>query len=180
MVDRDGLQQRALYIGEGFEDISEAVRRGTLRMDPNKLLLLVFGYLVCGFLGLLASIILWFIWTDKIDIRGLLSEGNGQASMSRFQLLFFTFVVGVSFFGLVEKTIQFPDMSGGVLTLLGISASTYAVGKGISYSREEGVTTPDERSDALNKKVQGQVAVAQAAATAEAPAVMVNPPPSPQ
>jgi hypothetical protein len=30
--------------------------------------------------------------------------------------------------------------------LLGISASTYAVGKGISYSRPEGVTTPEERA----------------------------------
>ena len=132
-------------------------------------LLLVGGYLVCGFIGLLSLMLLWFIWTDKINICGILSEANGQASMSRFQLLFFTLVVGISFFELVEKNNGFPDMSGGVLTLLGISASTYAVGKGISYSRAEGVTTPEERSDMMDK--QNDAAAAAAA---------VAPPPAPE
>jgi len=105
------------------------------------------GFVVCGFIGLLAATILWYIWTDKIDLSSLLSEANGDASMSRLQLLIFTFVVAVSLFYLVEKRPDgtFPEITQGVLTLLGISASTYAVGKGISYSRDEGVTTPEER-----------------------------------
>jgi hypothetical protein len=151
-------------------------------------LLLVGGYLVCAFIGLLSVILLWFIWIDKINICGILSEANGQASMARFQLLFFTLVVGISFFELVEKNNGFPDMSGGVLTLLGISASTYAVGKGISYSREEGVTSPKERSDALDKKHAAAKVAAVAAASAPAPeqvvvaeqAVIQNAPQAPQ
>ena len=110
----------------------------------------VFDYVVAGFIGILAITILWLIWVGKIDLSGLLNEANGSASMSRFQLLIFTFVVAVSLFYLVEKNkdAKFPDIPSGVLTLLGISASTYAIGKGISYSRDEGVTTPAERKTA--------------------------------
>ncbi|MFY9852580.1 MAG: hypothetical protein WAK26_01725 [Terracidiphilus sp.] len=59
--------------------------------------------------------------------------------MSRFQLLIFTFVIAISLFELVEKRTDgnFPEIPQGVLTLLGISASTYAVGKGISYSQPD-------------------------------------------
>ncbi len=52
------------------------------------------------FVGLLAGIILWKILTGRIDLTKLVSETNGDASMSRFQFLVFTFVdcadVGVS------------------------------------------------------------------------------------
>lgn len=104
------------------------------------------GYGVCLFMGLLCATILWMIWTGKINLSSLLTEANGQASMSRFQLLIFTMIIAISFFILVERGAKFPDIPEGVLTLLGISASTYAVGKGISYSRDEGVTTPAERA----------------------------------
>jgi hypothetical protein len=103
----------------------------------------VCGYIVCLFLAALAVIILWKIHINEIDLSLLLSEANKQASMSRLQLLIFTFVIAISLFMLVEKDGKaFPTVPDGVLTLLGISASTYAVGKGISYSREEGVTPP--------------------------------------
>lgn len=107
----------------------------------------IFEYLVAGFVGILAFTILALIWIGKIDLSHLISEANGSASMSRFQLLVFTFIVAVSLFYLVEKNkdAKFPDIPSGVLTLLGISASTYAVGKGISYSRDEGVTSAVER-----------------------------------
>ena len=110
------------------------------------LMLTICSYGVCLFMGLLCATLLYFIWTDKINLTTLLSEANGTASMSRFQLLVFTLVVAISLFILVERggfPQGFPDIPNGVLTLLGISASTYAVGKGISYSREEGVTTPE-------------------------------------
>ena len=90
--------------------------------------------LACLFLGVLAVIVLWKIVTDKIDLEYLISEDNGHASMARFQLLIFTFVVAISFVKLVEATDKLPDINSGVLTLLGISASTYAVGKGIQMS----------------------------------------------
>jgi len=111
------------------------------------LLMMVCGYGVCIFMGLTCATLLWFIWTDKIDLSRLLAEENGSASMSRFQLLIFTMVIAISLFMLVEKNGALPEIPQGILTLLGISASTYAVGKGISYSRDEGVTTPEERTE---------------------------------
>src|SRR5271169_1145019 len=96
------------------------------------------GFVLCAFLGLLAATIIIWIWQGKIDLSALISEANGQASMSRFQLLIFTFVIAISLFILVEKRNDaLPDVPPGVLTLLGISASTYAVGKGISYSQPQ-------------------------------------------
>ena len=72
--------------------------------------------------------------TGAIDVNLLLSESGGGASMSRFQLLIFTFVIALSFFLLVINSAKFPDIPGGVLTLLGISATTYGVSKGIQAS----------------------------------------------
>jgi hypothetical protein len=111
------------------------------------LMLTICGYGVCFFMGLICVTLLWMIWIGKIDLSTLLTESNGQASMSRFQLLIFTLVIAISLFMLVERGQAFPAIPDGVLTLLGISASTYAVGKAISYSRDEGVTTPEERAD---------------------------------
>ena len=97
----------------------------------------VCGYILCGFLGLMALTIIVYIWQGKIDLSGLLNEANGVASMSRFQLLIFTFVIAMSLFEIAEHGMAFPDIPTGILTLLGISASTYAVGKGISYSQPD-------------------------------------------
>jgi len=82
--------------------------------------------LACLFLAVLGIILLIKIATDKIDLEWLISEDNGHASMSRFQLLIFTFVIAVSFIRLTELKKDFPVVNSGVLTLLGISASTYA------------------------------------------------------
>jgi hypothetical protein len=124
-------------------------------------MLSVCGYIVCGFVGVLALMLLWFIWTDKIDLSRLLSEANGSASLSRLQLLIFTFVIAISLFLLVEKgSGNFPEIPSGVLTLLGISASTYAVGKGISFSREEGVTSHQERMESHARTEKGAQAIA--------------------
>lgn len=101
----------------------------------NSIAMGICGYVICLFLGALAATIIVWIWQGKIDLSALINEANGQASMSRFQLLVFTFVIAISLYEVVEKTTSFPDIPQGVLTLLGISASTYAVGKGISYSQ---------------------------------------------
>jgi hypothetical protein len=54
--------------------------------------------------------------------------------MSRFQLLVFTFVIALSFFLTVVCECKLPDVPANVLALLGISASTYGVSKGIQAS----------------------------------------------
>jgi hypothetical protein len=60
--------------------------------------------------------------------------------MSRFQLLVFTFVIALSLFLMVvaQNGTKFPEIPANVLTLLGISASTYAVSKGIQAGSKNG------------------------------------------
>lgn len=128
------------------------------------------GYVACVFLALLAGSIIYLIWSGKIDLRHLVSEANHEASMSRFQLLIFTFVVAIGMFELIEKNTPpaFPDIPQGVLTLLGISATTYAVGKGISYSQPQTLVpkappTPDDVQRAKDAADSAQAAAATAA-----------------
>jgi hypothetical protein len=114
-------------------------------------LTLVIGYLLCGLVGLLGLAVLWNIYNGTIDLSQLISETNGDASMSRFQFLVFTFVISLSLFLVIVagkcdgkdcsvNKPAFPDsIPAGILTLLGISGSTYAVGKAISYSDPAGV-----------------------------------------
>jgi hypothetical protein len=136
---------------------------------------LVIGYLVCVVIGLFALAILWLIFTDKINLNLLISEKSGEASMSRFQLLIFTFVIGLSFFLIVVSSAGLhsggvaqgaakpglPDVPGGVLALLGISATSYTVSKAIQLA---------------NKPADGN---APAAAAALNPAALQNPPVQP-
>jgi len=131
----------------------------------------VCGFVLCLFIGLLALTILYLIWTRKINLSQLLSEANGDASMSRFQLLIFTFVIAIALFEIVETSMRFPDIPQGVLVLLGISASTYAVGKGISYSQPQvmmqgSVGKAPDGSDVDDAVVAAQAAADQAAAHA--------------
>ena len=99
--------------------------------DPTVKLKLAFEYGMLVLLILFGFMILAAIASGKIDISQLLSEGNGAASMSRFQLLIFTFVIGISFFLVVVCECKLPEVPANVLALLGISASTYGVSKGI-------------------------------------------------
>lgn len=80
------------------------------------------------------------IASGKIDISKLLTEAGGGASMSRFQLLVFTFVIALSLLLIVvNNKSSFPDIPANVLALLGISATTYGVSKGIQASSDGGL-----------------------------------------
>jgi peptidoglycan/LPS O-acetylase OafA/YrhL len=99
-----------------------------------------YGLLVLTFL--FGMVILVDIIRGNIDLKTLLSEDGKGASMSRFQLLIFTFVIALSLFLLVvENGKEFPKIPADILTLLGISASTYAVSKGIQAG-SNGKTPP--------------------------------------
>ena len=114
----------ALWVpGKPMEKLEVAFAYGGL------ILLFLFGFLV---LAAIAG--------GKIDISMLLEEkGTGGASMGRFQLLIFTFVIGLSFFLVVLcKCDSIPDIPTNVLALLGVSATTYGVGKGIQATTKEG------------------------------------------
>jgi len=98
-----------------------------------------------GFLVLIA------IATGRIDISGLLEEKGdgavGKASMSRFQLLVFTFVIAICLFLIVVNSEEhFPDIPVNVLLLLGISATTYGVSKGIQASAKSDSITQSTTS----------------------------------
>ncbi len=102
-------------------------------------LLIPIGIAFMLIMGALCLVLLIKIWRNEINLCSLLEEANGQASMSRFQLLIFTLVVAVGVFLAILHTMTLPNIPNSILTLLGISASTYAAGKGISFSRPEGV-----------------------------------------
>jgi uncharacterized membrane protein YgcG len=89
--------------------------------------------------------VLLYMAAGEIDLSLLLSEPKGTdaqgkplygASMSRFQLLIFTFVIALSLLLIIiaNGATKFPPIPSEILVLLGISASTYAVGKGIQSS----------------------------------------------
>lgn len=101
------------------------------------------AWVALGFLGALGLLIIYYVWSGKIDLSGLINEPTGEASMSRFQLLIFTFVIAASLFLIVASKTEpdFPkDIPTGVLILLGISSSSYLVSKGIQFSAPEGLT----------------------------------------
>lgn len=120
---------------------------------------LLTGYLLCGIVAVFAILVIWKIANGTIDLTHLLSDDDGWASTSRFQLLVFIFVVALSFFLVVVSNVKMrqssgvptemnglPDVPGGVLALLGISASSYLVSRGISAS-----TAPDGKGDATDE-----------------------------
>jgi hypothetical protein len=97
------------------------------------------AWVTLGFVALLGSAVVWQIFTGQIDLTRVISEPSGDASMSRLQLLIFTFVIALSLFLVIASSKELPDISPGVLTLLGISASSYLVSKGIQFSKPEGI-----------------------------------------
>jgi hypothetical protein len=106
------------------------------------------GYTVCIIVGLIALVVIWKIIRGDINLDLLISEKTGEASMSRFQLLIFTFVIGLSFFLIVVsngKTL--PDVPGGILGLLGISASSYTVSKAIQTNMPQAGAAPRPGGD---------------------------------
>jgi len=91
---------------------------------------------------LFAFIVLWKIWKDEISLKGLLTEipaqgtavGDAKASLSRFQMLIFTFVIAGLFMMLSIEAGGFVKIPENVLLLLGISGGTYVVSKGVGKS----------------------------------------------
>jgi len=104
-----------------------------------EMLSLVTGYVICGLTGILGLLVLWKIANGSIDLSRLISEPNGDASISRFQFLVFTFVIALSLFLVIVYTRGFPPIPGTVLSLLGISGSSYLISKGIQFSDPAGI-----------------------------------------
>jgi uncharacterized BrkB/YihY/UPF0761 family membrane protein len=120
----------------------------------NAQLGLVIGWILTVFLGLLGLVILWKIIDGTIDLRYLISDELGYASLSRFQFLVFTFVIAMSLFYVIASqtpTPKYPEIPNQILALLGISGGSFVLSKGIQNSRDVSLTEaghpPTEVSD---------------------------------
>jgi hypothetical protein len=126
---------------------------------------LMVGYAVLVLIFGFGLVILVKMASGTIDISALLSEVGGGASMSRFQLLVFTFVIALSLFLLVaEKREGLPDIPSGILTLLGISATTYGVSKGIQLSSGAPSKDPNQGGAAAGARAGAATGAAAGAA----------------
>ena len=121
----------------------------TWRSNATDTLDALFSAIVVIFVAGAASVVLTKMLTNEIDLRLLISEENGSASLSRFQFLLFTFVIASSYFliviwglgagkAFVDGKLVLPDIPTGVLGLIGISGGSYVIAKGIQKSADSG------------------------------------------
>lgn len=135
--------------------------------------------------------VLLYMAAGEIDLTMLLCEPKGNdkagnpiygASMSRFQLLIFIFVIALSLVLITVATgaKKFPAIPSEILVLLGISASTYAVGKGIQSSSSAAADdgTANGKNGDNGDGTQGHPVNPQPGAVQQ-PVVVVNPAPAP-
>ncbi len=116
------------------------------------------------FFALLQAYILYGI-AFKWDMSKLLCAEDGIASMSRFQLLLFTFAIAGGYYYLLIENSGFPVVNPGAMALLGLSAGTYAISKGIQASRDTALSSGSPTTPAQPPaQPAGQGAAAAAAA----------------
>lgn len=120
-------------------------------MTYYETLALAAGWTITALVALIGLVIIWKIITGKIDISSILNEpGSPKASLSRLQFLIFTFVIALSLFLVVVGASggpKLPDIPAGIFALLGISAGTYVVSKGVEANKNV------EMTKALNANV---------------------------
>ena len=103
---------------------------------------LAIEWILVVFVAAVALIILVKMWSGAIDLSGLISEPPeppipgeptmpGKASMSRLQLLMFTFVIVGLYVTLSFEAGEMVPIPNQVLGLLAISGGSYVVSKGI-------------------------------------------------
>ncbi|HVV65103.1 MAG TPA: hypothetical protein VHC42_06525 [Rhizomicrobium sp.] len=111
-----------------------------------------------------AALVLWMIFSGRIDLSQMLHEPDStKASLSRFQFLLFTFVIaGLVLLLSVESgaLVRIPD---SVLALLGISAGSYAISKGITANRGGAASAASARAAASQASAAADAAEAHAA-----------------
>lgn len=95
------------------------------------------GFAIVAFILIsFAGLVLWKLFWNADALDGLLSEpGLTKASMARFQLLIFTFVIAGLYLLLSIEAGTFVDIPGNVLGLLGISSGTYVVSKAVQMNK---------------------------------------------
>ncbi|HEY2961853.1 MAG TPA: hypothetical protein VGJ37_05520 [Pyrinomonadaceae bacterium] len=137
-----------------------------IQQDPNfHFLALVMGWIITVLIAAFALAIIYKMIKGDIDLMYLIAGADGDASLSRFQFLIFTFVIALGLFLIVlsANPPAFPtSIPGGILALLGISGGSYVTSKAVDAN--------------ANKPPAPQVIIPPAP-PAPAAAVVVNPPP---
>jgi hypothetical protein len=102
----------------------------TFMNHAGQVVTLAFGMTIVGFL----LTIVWKIHKGALDINRLISEPDGKASISRFQLFLFTFVIAGVYALLSIEAGSLVTIPESVLGLLGMSGGGFLLSKGISGS----------------------------------------------
>jgi uncharacterized BrkB/YihY/UPF0761 family membrane protein len=109
--------------------------------DPGfHFLALVMGWVVTVLIGAFALAIIYKIIKGDIDLMYLIAGVDGDASLSRFQFLVFTFVIALGLFLIIlsANPPTFPAaIPGGILALLGISGGSYVTSKAVDASAKK-------------------------------------------
>ena len=134
---------RTVFVLVGLAPAVVVIYFALFRTLTKDYVLVVVGAELAVLLFLFGVIVLYALAVGEIRLDKLISEQNGDTSMSRFQLLIFTFTIAMSFVYLVLMGPgKFPDIPKEVLILLGISASTYGVGKGLQIVGDSNPPAP--------------------------------------
>lgn len=97
-------------------------------------LALFMGWMLAFLFGAFGVAIIIKMVKGDIDLKYLIAGDDGSASLSRFQFLIFTFVIGLGLFLIIvssQPQPAFPAIPGGILALLGISGGSYVASKGV-------------------------------------------------
>jgi len=102
---------------------------------------LIVGIVGTAIIGAIALIVVIYMAIGKIDLSGIISD-SADASLSRFQFLVFTFIIGLSYL-LVTLVVAssgqaagLPEIPANVVVLLGVSGGSYVLSKGIQRAAE--------------------------------------------
>ena len=71
------------------------------------------AYSVVLFITGIEALILYQVATNKINLHQLIANERGEASLSRFQFLLFTFIIGAGLLHLTLKAFGVPDGGRG-------------------------------------------------------------------
>jgi len=131
-------------------------------------LALAIGIVGIIIVGAIAAAVVRDLWNGKIDLTKLLS-GDDAASLSRFQFLIFTFIIGLSYLYVAVDKETLPDVANA-WALLGISGGSYVLSKGIQMSADTAVKAQEHATRQAEAAAQQARAIAeQARSTAQQP-----------
>lgn len=82
----------------------------------------LFGLVVVIAIGALAALVVVKMMRNEIDLKYLIAEDNGDASLSRFQMLLFTFVIAAAYFIYALVGLKGPSCTVAAIAVAGDAA----------------------------------------------------------